>query len=217
MREIRYVIIIAKRLPNGMYSDRKALTFSAIPFALVSLATLALFFVADQTLDALRVSMRFSDLWMEADRGACLQLLRCLDHGGSECDLVEQRLQRPLAYVRATQERAKAHPDNHVISQELEKAGITASLLRFRLRWFESVARLAGLASRNPEETQNQESRLKGQIPADLRAILELDQRAKSPGPNHSRMPPPLRPSGSKSKRSVRVLKNRRGNSMPDP
>jgi hypothetical protein len=122
------------------------------PFAVVSLAALALFVLADQTLDALRVSMRFSDLWMESDRNATHQLIRCIDHGGSECNLVEQNLQKPLAYVRATQERAKAKPDDRIIDQNLQASGIDASPLRFRLEWFEKVGRLAGLVSRNPQQ-----------------------------------------------------------------
>lgn len=163
-----------------MYTNRRAFSLLAIPFGAVTLATLLLFFLADQTLDALSMAVRVSDLWMEADRTGALQIERCLDWGGVECDLLPVRLKRPLAYVRATQERAKENPDLQVMRQALAEAGVeNRSLLRFRMRWFERVSRFVGLAARNADEKAQQTARLKGAYTPDIQHLMDLNVRAK--------------------------------------
>ena len=169
--------------PNAVARPVKAsrlpLALLSIPFAALALGTLFLYFLSDQTLDALRASMEFSDVWMEADRGALLQLDRCVDLGGKECDMVGDRLKRPLAYLRAIQERAKQHPDSGIIKKSLQEAGVDAAPLRFRVRWFEYVSQLAGLTSQHLEDAAVQNARMRGEMPLDLQTLFAFDERAK--------------------------------------
>ncbi len=165
--------------PTWVNPSRRSLALLSVPFAAVTLGTLLLYFLSDQTLEALRKSMQFSDVWMEADRSALLQLDRCIDLGPKECDLVQERLRRPLAYTRAIQERAKPHPDATVIEQSLKDAGLDASPIRFRLRWFDYVTRLAGLPLHSLEDSAAQNARFRGEMPPDIQTLFDFDRRAR--------------------------------------
>lgn len=158
-----------------MEASRKAITTLAVPFAAVTIGTLALVFVSDQTLESVRVSIRIADVWIAADREALLELDRCARNGGESCDLVPQRLTRPFAYTRATQERAKPDPDLDVIRQSLMEAGLDTPVWRFRSRWFDRTARLLGIEIGDADAAAHTQ----GDMPSDLRAILDLHQRVK--------------------------------------
>ena len=166
--------------PTSVNPSRRSLALLCILFAALTLGTLLLYFLSDQTLEALRKSMQFSDVWMEADRSALLQLDRCIDLGPQECEPVPQRLQRPLAYTRAIRELAKPHPDQTVIAQSLKEAGLDASPLRFRLRWFDYVTRLAGLPLHNLEDSASQNARFRGEMPPDLQTLFDFNSRARA-------------------------------------
>jgi len=188
--------------PTLVNPSRWPLIRLSIPFAAVTLGTLVLYFLADQTLEALRRSMQFSDIWMEADRSALLQLNRCIDLGGQECELVQDRLKRPMAYIRATKERANPHPDSAAIERDLREAGIDASPLRFRTRWFERVSQFAGLSLRNLEDSSVQNARMRGEMPSDIQTLLNFNQLARN-ALAHS---PPDKVSLAALKRNVAVF-----------
>ena len=152
----------------------------SIPFAALTLGTLFVYFVSDQTLEALRTSMEFSDVWMEADRAALLQLDRCVDLGGRDCDLVSDRLRRPLAYLRAVQERAREHPDPEAMERGLREAGLQPAPWRFRVHWFERVSQMAGLPLGQLEDSAVQNARVRGEMPPDLRTLFAFQARAKA-------------------------------------
>jgi two-component sensor histidine kinase len=178
-------------LPNAAATQvnpsRLPFALLSIPFAALTLGTLCLYFLSDQTLEALRVSMKFSDLWIESDRAALLQLDRCVDLGGKECGLAAERLKRPLAYLRAVQERSKKHPNVETIKNSIQEAGIEATPFRFRLHWFERVSQVAGLPLRNLEDSAVQNARIRGEMPPDLQTLFAFDQRAKVA---HAKTPP---------------------------
>ena len=124
----------------------------ALPFGAVSLATLALFFLFDQSLDSVHTAARFTEVWLDSLRNTALQIDRCLGIGGVECNQIEERLKFPLAYTRAARERDKPNPDDRVILEALEEMGNYWSPFRFRLRWFERVSRIAGLGVQDPRD-----------------------------------------------------------------
>lgn len=149
---------------------RKAFGIFAWPFAAVSAASLLLFFVADQSLDAIQVSVRFTEVWLDSIRNTLLQTDRCLSMGGVECAQIGDRLKPPLAYVRALKERDRPHPDDRVLREALEEAGSDSSPLRFRLHWFETISQIAGLGVRDA----------RSQSGSTLQSLLRLIDRAKA-------------------------------------
>ena len=130
-----------------MRIHRKAFALLGLPFGAVSLLTFGLFFISDQTMASLYEARHMREVWLESDRGAADQIRRCLQAGGSECDLarIEQALNRPLAYAKALAERAKPHPDNAIMLKALREATVRTPVWQFRLRWYDRIAPIAGL------------------------------------------------------------------------
>lgn len=146
--------------------------------AAVTLITSLLFVLSDETLDTVRASRRVADMWVESERAAGLQLHRCLDNGGRDCDLVEQRIQRPVAYWNAVLERGKPQSDMRVIRERLKETGTDLEPWRFRLYWFEYVAYFARInpGSGNALKAQPRP----GSLPPNLKMLLDLRDRCRA-------------------------------------